>query len=120
MANSRVCVTRITVEYVVGRKVFSVDLKPMEVSSIFFDKEDRRGAGGLDLLAAQDAQRARPGARKVDEQEFIPERRLQDQAKLRRDLGSTTSWEIGTVPSQPSGPSLWWHTKSCAWFHPKG
>jgi hypothetical protein len=123
MAKTRVCVTKITLEYVAGGKVFAVDLDPMEVSAIFFDDPAMPGPGRLDMEAAQAAQNERakagqPDARPVRATFFQPDRPLQDQQL--GNLGGARSRQVGTVTTDPGGPSLWWHTLFCAWFHPKG
>lgn len=123
MAEARLCVTKITLEYVLDRKAFTIQLDPMETAAIFFDQPAKEGAGGRDMAAAQAKQTelfgaGTPGVRPVTELPVNPRVPLQDQA-LAGLVGAKTV-DVREAPGDPGGPTLWWHSGACRWFHPKG
>lgn len=107
---AKMCVTRITVDYVVDGKLFSVNFPPREIASIFFSAPNS-GRG------KEDMDKAKPG--NAREAAFRPGLRLQDQEGIKGLLAGITSQEINTGLGNPSGPVMWWHTGECNWFHPE-
>ena len=98
----KLCVTKVTVQYAIDGKSFTVEFDPMKVGSIFFSTKDKD--------AAVAAQSPAPVENPLSAIEAIPPR-------LNGKLTHARTVKKGRSAKQ-TGPALWWHTNDCNWFHP--
>jgi hypothetical protein len=106
MAKEKVCVTKVTVEYVIKEQVFTVEFDPMKVGSIIFAEQDLQRA-----VAMQQAIDGKPPG-----QHDVP---ATSRIAPKVDGNDTHATTVNVAKSpKREGPSLWWHTNGCHWFHP--
>lgn len=107
----KVCVTRITVDYVINGKSFMMVFSdPMSISSIVLDRADLKRAMEMQNIEAKKPNSKVPA---VTTRAFKPEKTGSQAAGI--TIVETTSGKVAKV----SGPSLWWHS-GCRWSHPQG
>jgi hypothetical protein len=114
----RVTVTKITVEYAFEGKTFTVVFgDPARIESLVFSQEefDRLRARQNELAALRPSE-----VKAVREHVLSPNEPFPRQASDGERLfaTSTQTGSADTVGATTSR-SLWWHTSSCAWFHPE-
>jgi hypothetical protein len=113
-------VTRVTVEYAAGGKIFTVAFDPKNVDSIVLSETD------LDRLKAKqnDLAKANPGVvQPVKDREPLDALRPIPSKDTDGAQTFAMSSEAGFDPEANKAPdagrSLWWHTEACMWFHPE-
>ena len=107
----KVCVKRVTVDYVANGRSFRLEFTdPMKIGSIVLSEVDLARAQAMQTaLAAQPGSGVRPVVSKdVSAFETPPG----DDGVLIRE----TTTVISTDPE--TGPSVWWHNTGCFWTHP--
>jgi hypothetical protein len=116
---AEVHVTRVTVEYEVAGKSFTVEFEPGQIASIFFNEDDRR--------AAQEKQNERAQAgkgRAVVENEFAADQPVPAMVGTERtgakgkQRGTAATARTAVTTAAATAVPLWWHTNGCSWFHP--
>ena len=105
----KLCVTKVTVEYAIDGKSFTVQLDPMKVGSVFFSDEDKNAA----------KQKQTVDNNNKEPVEHFPKASGRMPAKVGNDLTHATTVGTGTS-SADTGPALWWRTDDGVWFHPGG
>jgi hypothetical protein len=110
----KVCVKRVTVDYVAGGKPFRIEFtNPMDIGSLVFNRDDLDRAQAKQNELAAVAGSSVPSVTKRRFKEFGP---FPDTG----GSGSITELEPNeAMDLSEEGPSLWWHRTSCLWFHPE-
>lgn len=99
-----VCVTKVTVQYAINGRAFTVDFDPMQVASIIFRRP---------LMDAALQKGLRPDA---VSQRFDPVSGIPKEVDGVRTHATVVA--AGRSDAQAGG-ALWWLTDEGVWFHPK-